>query len=135
MTYDYSNPSRPGPSSPQFWSVTTIVNILGNGEKVNPSKLLVGINFYGNDFKVSHGGGAIINHQYLKLLKDTSPKLKWDNTHKEHYFYYNNGTESHVVYYPTPLYVSSRLDSYKSYGCGVSIWEIGQGLDYFFNYL
>jgi len=45
----------------------------------------MGLNFYGNDF-TPNGGEAIINHQYLKLLKDYNGKLKVDNRTEENYF-------------------------------------------------
>lgn len=97
------------------------------------SKILAGINFYGYDFIIPRGGEPIIGDKYINLLLEFKPEIKWDDQNKEHYFLYDENNSKHIVYYPTLLYIQERLKLFKSIGCGISIWEIGQGLDYFYD--
>lgn len=62
MTYDYSDASRPGPNSPINW-VRKCVQILAPKD-TSPvrKKILIGLNFYGNDYSIS-GGGPILGNR------------------------------------------------------------------------
>ncbi|GFY92321.1 glycosyl hydrolase superfamily protein [Actinidia rufa] len=139
MTYDFSSPQHPGPNAPLKWIRSTLELLLGttsNGAQSLAHKIFVGMNFYGNDFVLSEGlgGGAITGRDYLVLLEKHKPSLQWDENSAEHFFVYSdNQNIRHAVFYPTLMSISIRLEEARSWGAGLSIWEIGQGLDYFFD--
>lgn len=91
------------------------------------------------------GGGAILGGEYLSLLDKYKPSLQWEKNSKEHFFLYTSTTDddnqqattssSHAVFYPSLMSIFTRLQEARSWGCGISIWEIGQGLDFFFDLL
>lgn len=134
-------------------------------DKKLAKKIFLGINFYGNDFVISGGtfcmpiyilasaevhtrcpnlifssaglgGGPIVGREYLSLLEQHKPEIHWEENSAEHYFVYSdNQNVDHVVFYPSLMSISQRLQLALSWGAGISIWEIGQGLDYFFDIL
>lgn len=141
MTYDFSGPQRPGPNAPLKWIRSTMQLLLGttsNGARSLAHKIFVGLNFYGNDFALSEGlgGGAITGRDYLSLLEQHRPLLQWDENSAEHFFVYSDDKHvRHAVFYPSLSSISMRLEEALSWGAGISIWEIGQGLDYFYDLL
>ncbi|XP_023230754.1 chitinase domain-containing protein 1-like isoform X2 [Centruroides sculpturatus] len=132
MTYDYSSIERPGPNSPLQWIQECMNVLLSDAEQTFKNKILLGLNFYGNDYK-NGGGGPIIGNQYISMLTKYKPKIKWDKKHGEHYFNYKTDFGSGTVYYPSLQSIKLRLQLAEEFGIGVAIWEIGQGLDYFYN--
>ncbi|KZV57675.1 hypothetical protein F511_03135 [Dorcoceras hygrometricum] len=140
MTYDFSGPQNPGPNAPLRWIQSTLLLLL-DASVVNKNlakKIFIGINFYGNDFVFSEalGGGPIVGREYLSLLEQHKPEIHWEENSAEHYFVYSDKENTkHVVFYPSLLSISQRLQLALSWGVGISIWEIGQGLDFFFDIL
>lgn len=131
MTYDYSG-GQPGPNSPLFWMTRSILELIPPGSSPHlASKLLMGIPFYGRD-----GARALIGTEFLSVLQEYKTRCKWDENDHEHVCSYRdaNGVE-HKVYYPTLQFLKERLDAAKELGVGVAVWEIGQGLDYFYDLL
>lgn len=56
MTYDFSGPHNPGPNAPLKWIESILQLLLGtNKNTALANKILLGINFYGNDFILSEG--------------------------------------------------------------------------------
>ncbi|XP_052194352.1 uncharacterized protein LOC127802541 [Diospyros lotus] len=141
MTYDFSEPQHPGPNAPLKWIRSTLQLLLGptgTGASSLAHKIFIGINFYGNDFILSEGsgGGAITGRDYLSLLEQHRPLIQWEKNSAEHFFVYtDNKHVKHAVFYPSLLSISMRLEEARSWGAGISIWEIGQGMDYFFDLL
>lgn len=75
-----------GPNSPIKW-VKKCVEIL-DPESKHRNQILLGLNFYGNDYSIN-GGGPIVGSQYIDILKNhTSVKFQWDDNSQEHFFEY-----------------------------------------------
>ncbi|KAG8056165.1 hypothetical protein GUJ93_ZPchr0001g29398 [Zizania palustris] len=143
MTYDFSGPQNPGPSAPLSWiehSLKTLLAAKGSAASSSHGHshmIFLGINFYGNDFLLSKGSGAnaITGTDFIHFLEKYNPSLQWDEKSSEHYFIYSDEGSRHAVFYPTLMSLSVRLGEAQDWGTGISIWEIGQGLDYFFDVL
>ncbi|CAF1702916.1 unnamed protein product [Brassica napus] len=133
MTYDFSNSQNPGPNAPLKWIDLTLKLLLGSSNNVDSSlarKVLLGLNFYGNDFAISGGGGgAITGRDYIALLQKHKPALHWDKESGEHLFMYRDDKNiKHAVFYPSLMSILLRLENARLWGIGISIWEIGQVL-------
>lgn len=144
MTYDYStNRGVSGPNSPLTWlKSNTKVLKEGSGEpdpmplpQGLPAKTLMGANFYGWDFS-GRGPEAVTCEGLLPLLQRHQPDMQWDDKAEEHAFKYTDAQGgNHVVWYPTPRALQLRVEALEQEGVGLSIWELGQGCERFFDLL
>jgi chitinase domain-containing protein 1 len=136
MTYDFSvHRGKSGPNAPIAWAKDVFKGFISTAVDESErsrlaSQILMGVPFYGYD-----NMDAIVGHKYLEILaqhKDTI-SVRLDKHTLEHYATYAVKGQPHVVYYPSPYMLQQRLDTATALGGGISIWEIGQGLDYFFD--
>ena len=137
MTYDYSSPAKPGPNAHYGWMKQCVENL--DKDSFHRDKLLLGLNFYGYSY-TTEGGGPILGRDFVKLLQEFSGekklKLKWDDISKEHFIELKSGSKRQTVFYPSLNSIQARLLLAKEMRLGgVAIWEIGQGLDYFYDLL
>jgi len=133
MTYDY--PLRPGPNAPIDWVRRCVEAIVPEDEQeedlARRRQLLVGLNFYGYKYG-SHGGDAILGSQLIeKLSGDEKYRVSWNKHAMEHKF----SCKGEEIYFPTLYSIHKRLEMLKQLKTGLSIWEIGQGLNYFYDLL
>ncbi|XP_072752587.1 chitinase domain-containing protein 1 [Anoplolepis gracilipes] len=134
MTYDYSSIQRPGPNSPLNWVRQCVELLVPKKDELRRSQILLGINFYGYIY-TPESGRAILASEYLDILKSFKGKIQWDNSSKEHFFKSKLPIGNGYIFYPTLYSIKERLDLANELGTGISIWELGQGLNYFYDLL
>nr|CDS26995.1 Glycoside hydrolase chitinase domain containing protein 1 [Hymenolepis microstoma] len=136
MTYDYSNPYSPGENAPLEWVTRCVKNLVPDDKDiVKRARILTGINFYGYDYTPSQRDGrAVVSHEVVDIAKKFSPKFKWHTSSSEHSMEYidEKGNE-HSLYFPTIYSIAKRVAMVEDMGTGLSVWEIGQGFESFYD--
>lgn len=88
MTYDFSSLQRPGANAPLYWVRRAVEHMAPDGchdMEVKRSKILLGLNMYGNDY-TPDGGGPITSGQYLELVRHVKKHLTFDERDVENFF-------------------------------------------------
>jgi chitinase domain-containing protein 1 len=145
MTYDYaSHNSIIGPNAPIEWVEKNVLYFTQNGSEEFARKILLGLNFYGMKYVIDASGKKnlgqpepIVGHHFIDLLRNNKDivQVKHDKNSEEHIFFIKEATSQTVLFYPTLYSIKQRIDLATKLGTGLSIWELGQGLDYFYDLL
>lgn len=138
-TYDHAT-STAGPVAPLAWA-RSVVRALKPQTAEQRQQLLLGINFYGYKYPAGRAAGkksqpeALTGAAYVELLQKAqrqgAARLSYDDKPREHVLQVPGA----VVYYPTQQSVQQRVQLAANLSCGLAIWELGQGLQHFFNVL
>ncbi|KAG4396711.1 hypothetical protein GLYMA_19G255000v4 [Glycine max] len=79
MTYDFSNPHNPGPNAPMKWIQIVLQLLLGTSANRTQSlapKILLGIDFYGNDFSLSRVADTH-THTQMQVVELLLGEITW----------------------------------------------------------
>ncbi|EGD81359.1 chitinase domain containing 1 isoform 2, partial [Salpingoeca rosetta] len=135
-TYDYSAGGTAGPNAPYKWVRSTLETLLRATQRgrAKPEQLLLGLNFYGNLF-TPEGGRPILGRDFVTMLAESKDHvtMSWNEGAREHVVKPTASSQPVALYYPTERSIQERIALANELGVGICIWEIGQGLDYFYN--
>ncbi|MFH1509251.1 MAG: glycosyl hydrolase family 18 protein [bacterium] len=129
MTYDFSRPNtEPGPIAPPDWIGQAADYAVS---KMLPSKVVMGIPFYGYDWCVSGvcRNSGIVWDRAQSILDETTEEIeiKWDESGQEPYFSYTDDEfNNNVAYFQNVDSISKKLEAITARGVkGVVIWRLG----------
>ncbi|KAH8548265.1 glycoside hydrolase superfamily, partial [Umbelopsis sp. PMI_123] len=137
MSYDFSSGSYAGgPSAPIDW-IEDNIEYLTNEQ--NRHQLLIGINMYGMAYQQGENPEPKVMNSVIGLLREMHEQgatidLTWDKEAEEHSVVISEDdglTEGPTIWFPTQKYIKTRIHLAEDWGVGLSLWEIGQGLDSF----
>lgn len=136
VTYQYSSNERPGANSPLHWMRKAVKHICpdGTADVANKrARILLGINLYGMRY-TNDGGNPIIGKDYLEYLKLLNGRLELDEKNDEHFFEVKDKDNvRNTIFYPTLYSIQQRVNLARELGTGLHLWDLGQGLDYFYD--
>ncbi|KAI9312076.1 glycoside hydrolase superfamily [Dichotomocladium elegans] len=128
MTYDYSShlPTG-GPTAPIDWLIDNIEALTDDD---NSQQLLLGISLYAMSYKETRMPEARVCSSLLQTMR--GKELVWDKESEEHWF---KDDDQSTIWMPTLKSIRQRVHLAEDYEVGISLWEVGQGLDYFYELL
>lgn len=131
MTYDYSSGQESaGANSPLQWARQSMYGLIGErASSEERATVLLGVNMYGMRWKAGgRVGEPILGREYVEAV-EKADEGKVTRTWEEETVEERTEVEGEaVMYYPTGKSVERRVQLANREGCGLSLWEIGQGL-------
>ncbi|GMT04861.1 hypothetical protein PENTCL1PPCAC_27035, partial [Pristionchus entomophagus] len=130
MTHDFYPADRQTtvfPQAPVRWVEQNLRAVIGQqGEHAN--RVLLGLYHYGfkTDFSRQQQG-AVMAKEFLEILQNEESELEWDQETQEHFVRLGKMQ----MFFPTLASLEIRTRMAHEYGSGISIWDLGQGLEHF----
>jgi hypothetical protein len=94
-----------------------------------PSKVLMGMPFYGYDWNLSQGGDAHGDtyQDILDTVRQNNGTIGYDDTFQEPFADYIENNNHHRVWFENPRSIAAKLDMMKRNNLGgFAIWRLGQ---------
>ena len=143
MTYDHPSPMSGGPQSPLGWmkdSVTALVGAESIKDARKMRKVMMGLPFYGMRYAPNGevGPEPILGRTLIEeLTAEPSAVATWHTDSAEQSFALARSSKgrAETIFYPSLQFLQKRLSLAKELGVSISIWELGQGLDFFYDLL
>ncbi len=148
MAYDYHYRGSPvaGPVAPIFgreskrWQDDIISNLRDLTKLTKPSKVLLGVPFYGYEWQVTHAqpgantyprtGATATYDRVQKILNGQTGvsglRTGWDEDALSPYLTYQRAGNTQIIFYEDARSLSYKLDLVQQVGlAGIAIWAIG----------
>lgn len=128
MTYDFTSQgsANAGPIAPIKW-MEEVLTYASN--RINPSKIILGIHLYGYFWGASEGKARALDYRNIVEIKEAndSPDSFYSNENQEGALKYigSNG-KFYFGYYSSPEAIQARINLASKYGVsGVVFWRLG----------
>jgi hypothetical protein len=103
---------------------------------INKKKFLAGFPFFGFDYGNGSGRDYVVGQEFIDVLSNNKVNSLFLKEYQETAYFYKKGRVSHSMYYPSIYDLKQRFDKAVSSEIGgFGIWELAQGLPYFFDLL
>ena len=103
---------------------------------IKKEKFLAGFPFFGFDYGNGSGREYVVGNDFINTLKNYKVSRYFLQEYQETAYFYKKDKASHTMYYPSLNDMVTRYDRVVTYGiAGFGIWELAQGLPFFFDVL
>jgi hypothetical protein len=124
------------PTEPSLSPAESLVRLHQWAEQLKVvSKIVVGLPLFGFDF-TPQGRRHVFGDDIHMLCRTQKVRIVWIKALREHGIFFSDGKQQHAMYYPTPFFLKDRFDTcVQKKFAGFGLWEIAQGMPYFFDVL
>ena len=104
--------------------------------RINPKKFIAGFPFFGFDYGNGSGREYVTGQDFINTLSKYKVTPVFLKEYQETAYFYSKDRASHTLYYPSISDLYARFEKTVSTGiAGFGIWELAQGLPYFYDLL
>jgi hypothetical protein len=132
MAYDMNSPTTPSPTAPLTGAGFTDLDAVQQyAAVVSPSKVILGVPYYGYDWPTSGPGlgdpatGPPTPLSYAQIVA-TGGQVYWDATSQTPWTSYEVGSQWHQTFFDNPTSLALKAQLASTYHlAGVGIWAVG----------
>ncbi|NJN17262.1 MAG: glycoside hydrolase [Oscillochloris sp.] len=129
MTYDYHwRGSGPGPVAPAYW-ISSVAEYARS--VVEPSKVLIGVHFYGYDWPPGGNATARPWSVIQEIIAEQGATVNFMESNRqgqvgESWFRYSSAQGTREVWFMSETGLASKIDTVQEFDlAGIAIWQLG----------